>query len=163
MAALQGTGRSCHIVLDVTPPMKTPAHLQLSPEETGERITAHTCEVVLRIFDPPEDCGLWLPPFNAAELEKWWMEQERIPFYWNPSNELIEMERRVFGVEPEGVTFEPPGLFLYDGSEIWFHDMWKTLRATGNHYECVLCCDTDSYLQRPDGTRVYHKGSRLLG
>jgi len=146
--------------------MSQPELLLPPPEQTRARILGHVGEVVLRIFDPPEDYGFWLAPFSAAELEQWWMEQDRIPFHWDPNSEFAQITCRVFGVEPEKYEpFVPPGVFLFDGSKQWFRELWKEMKATGKHYQCVLCCDTDSYLQRPDGTRVFHRGSRypLIG
>ena len=28
----------------------------------------------------------------------------------------------------------------------------------GEHHGCLICCDRDSYLKRPDGSVLYHKG-----
>jgi len=147
--------------------MKPNVHFSLSREATRKRLKNHIGEIVLRVFDPPEDCGFWLTPFNLFELEQWWRAQTRIPFHWNPTEETITIEKMLGLILSEKVDddyrpFHVPGIFLYDGRKAWFRKMWDELRSAGCHYKCVLCCDTDSYLQRPDGSRILHKGSKLL-
>jgi hypothetical protein len=36
--------------------------------------------------------------------------------------------------------------------------LWERKWAAETHYACNLCCDGDSYLKRPDGAVLHHRG-----
>jgi len=139
--------------------------LTLSPEETRARISDHLREVVLLDSDPSGEYGFWLTPFDSVSIEHWWRNKVTFNFVWNPDGGLDRMYRDIFGVEPEKhLPFDIPGTFLDDetsGTTIWLADIWEELRATKQNYKAVFCCDHDAYLERPDGTHIFHKGSRF--
>lgn len=121
-----------------------------------ERIAAHKGEIVLRVTEDYE-YQFWLTPFtSAADLEAWWVSQEYVDCFrggawdeiWEAMGEELLPER----------AFKAPGEFL---EEQWSKDddLWGELDARKKHYRAFICCDSDSYLQRPDGNRVYHRGS----
>lgn len=126
-----------------------------------QALDAHQGEIVLRICGYSEDFQFWLTPFSAGELEEWWQEQEL--FDSDPCEDYPEIAR-IFGVEEEPPPHREqpvPGVFLDaeypEGTEIW-----DELALFGRHYRCVICCECDSYLQRPDKSKVYHRGSNRL-
>lgn len=105
-----------------------------------EKLSAHQGAVVLKGF---EDSDFWLVPFDANELEAWWTSQETFGLLIDqpqPPNKL-----------------HPPGRILAAKTGDDF-DLWNEMQRSRRFYYCELCCDYDSFLQRPDGTRLYHKG-----
>jgi len=110
--------------------------------------------VVLRDLNS-EYAGFWLVPMSGPELEVWWSTQET--FDSNPDGALDELYR-VFGeTPPPHSKIVLPGELLIAETQDE-HGLWSRLWHDGEHYRCLICCDHDSYLKRPDGSVLYHKG-----
>jgi hypothetical protein len=124
-----------------------------------ERIAAHEGEIVLRLTEDFR-YQFWLTPFaSAAELEAWWVSQGS----FNPKpTKVSALLYEVFSETPPPPEpyrdSDVPGEFL---DEQWSRDddLRGELDALKKHYRAFICCDSDSYLQRPDGSRIYHRGS----
>ena len=119
-----------------------------------ETIATHDGEVVLRLGEQTDQ--FWLVPFSASQLEEWWRAQESFDF--DPDG-IHDMLCRQFGEPPRSLprTREFPGRFI-DAEYPEGGELWKEMADSKKHYICELCCDGDSYLKRPDGTRIYHRG-----
>ena len=99
-----------------------------------------------------EDFGnhewLWFPGIPPAELEAWWSALENVETFWH-----------------EGTRAAWPGEFVsaHDDSEL--SQLWETLWNNGTH--CVHIglnqqfdlAEPDTYLRRPDGNILLHKGA----
>jgi hypothetical protein len=129
--------------------------MMLIPVSTLQQaLSAHVGEIVLReTLD--YDWQFWLAPFSATELERWWISQTS--FMFNPEGIWDEVYRMFDEVPPPHRSFDIPGTFI-DADYPDGTDLWSELSASKKHYRCEICCDSDSYLQRPDGTKLYHRG-----
>lgn len=125
-----------------------------------EKIGSFQGTVVLWEYDHGASCSFWLVPMTGSELEKWWAEQET--FNDNPpeSVEHLKLLAEIFE-EPyqprETWTFEWPGE-LIPAEDEKDRALWLALLNTKKHYFCHFYSDEDSYLTRPDGNRLFHKG-----
>lgn len=122
-------------------------------------IDVHHGEVVLRNVDCGRELDFWFVPFSAAELENWWISQPT--FFSNPEGEL-DLLYKMFGeIPPPRSEIKIPGIFLTaKNAEEW--NLWSELLNSSLHYTCELCCDSDSYLKKPDGSLLYHAGFKDL-
>jgi hypothetical protein len=120
-------------------------------------IETHSGEIVLRYVDSGRECQFWFFPGDAAALEEWWKSQET--FNPIPTEDVIELYKAFGEAPPTGGRTEPiPGEFV-DADSPEKLDLWTSLSDRKTHYFCELCCDTDSYLRRPDDkTHIYHRG-----
>ena len=118
------------------------------------KLQAHKGEVVLRGTDDMQ-YQFWLAPFNALELEQWWKTQESFAF--NPGGWLDFLYQDSGRTPPPHRDFDVPGIFL-DAEYPEGTKVWDDLIDLKKNYFCVICCDADSYLQRPDGSLIYHVG-----
>lgn len=130
---------------------------RLSVSEIMKLVRGHPGTVVLLKCDPPEDFQFWFAPFSACDLEKWWLERDT--FNFNPDG-VWDSAYKVFGeTPPPHRSFDVPGLF--DLGDSWeLYRLWKRLRKLKRYYGGKICCDDDSYLERPDGNRLFHLGFR---
>jgi hypothetical protein len=126
-------------------------------ESLARMIATHPGEIVLRYVDSGRECQFWLFPGGADSLEEWWRSQES--FDSNPNGEFDELYRLLGKEPPPRRTLVLPGIFI-DADYPEGTDLWESMSQKRKHYFCELCCDTDSYLRRPDGTRIHHRGDR---
>ena len=132
----------------------TTRHVTLDVADTLKLVKEHPGTVVLLDCDPPEDFQFWFAPFSACELEKWWLERDTFDF--NP-NGVWDSVCKLFGVTPPPHrSFDVPGLFSYGDWELY--RLWKRLRKLKRYYGGKICCDSDSYLKRPNGECIFHLG-----
>ena len=125
------------------------------PTKLQETLSAHRGEIVLRDVDYGRAVQFWLVPFSPAQLEAWWREQET--FDSNPDGVLDEL-CRIFGeTPPPHSEIDFPGIFI-DAESEGDVDLWVEMAESKKYYQCDLCCDSDSYLTRPDGSRIHHRG-----
>lgn len=124
-------------------------------ENLRETLSAHRGEIVLRIVDSGRKEQFWLVPFSASQLEEWWRGQES--FDSNPDGVFDEFYQLFGETPPPHRQNEFPGIFI-DAEYPEGGDLWVTMADSKEHYLCELCCDSDSYLKRPDGTRIHHRG-----
>ena len=111
--------------------------------------------VVLRDVDYSRSCVFWLVPMPDAEMEGWWLSQET--FEDNPDGALDELYK-VFGeTPPPHSRIVLPGRMV-DAEAQEEVDLWCRMADDGKHYICNICCDSDSYLRRPGGEFLYHRG-----
>ena len=115
--------------------------------------------IVLRDLDYSRDSGFWLVPMTGKELETWWLSQET--FESNPEGSDVDMLYKWFlnKTPPPYSKIDIPGELLVAESEE-DNDLWVRMAANHNHYFCNICCNDDSYLKRPDGKILHHKGFR---
>lgn len=123
-----------------------------------EKVLGHAGVVVLFLDDESDYHQFWLVPMNAAELEKWWTDLDS--FDSNP-NGIKDDLYKVFGETPPPHKDPPviPGVFV-DAVSSDEDALWQSMFHDGQHYSCAMCCDSDSYLRRPDGSLIHHKGYR---
>ena len=132
-------------------------HRSLGVADTLRLIQKHHGTVVLLKCDPPEDGQFWFAPFSKEELESWWMKHESFDVY----NENTDMIYRIFGQTPPAHRkFDVPGLFVGFDNNWDLQRAWLRLRKRREFYTGKICCDFDSYLERPDGRRIFHPGFR---
>lgn len=118
-------------------------------------IERHQGQVILRNVDCGRELDFWFVPFSATELESWWLSQKT--FFANPNGDLDFLYEMFGEIPPPHSQIEIPGRFLTaKNSAQW--NLWRELARSTRHYVCELCCDTDSYLKRPDGVYLYHAG-----
>jgi hypothetical protein len=112
--------------------------------------------VVLRDVDYGRQQCFWLTPFTQEQLESWWQRQKR--FECNP-NGAYDLLYEVSGVKPPPHTdaLEFPGQMI-DATTHEAIRLWVDMSNADRYYVCNLCCETDSYLRRPDGIYIYHEG-----
>ena len=86
---------------------------------------------------------------TPGELEAWWRSQET--FDSNPDG-IWDPLFLAFGETPPPHRYrmDLPGQYLAAESDEEV-DLWMSMVCDGLHYLCGICCDTDSYLKRPDG------------
>jgi hypothetical protein len=82
--------------------------------------------------------GYWQPAMTPEEFEQWWLNLENVNRYFISYNEL-------------------PGkvIIVSNKSE---RDELMELAEKGGMYIACLILNKNSYLSRPDNTRLYHKG-----
>jgi DNA ligase D-like protein (predicted 3'-phosphoesterase) len=80
----------------------------------------------------------WFPQMSASKVEFWWQTQERI----NDSTIWTDLPGEVIGDE--------------------YQELWGKLKRSGRYYNAHMHTDEDSFLQRPDGKAIIHKGRRML-
>ena len=119
-----------------------------------QRLESHPGTVVLRDIDFSRACQFWLTPFTSKELELWWTNQET---FWRSSEDLDEVFRIFDEVPPPSRKYGIPGVFLDAETEEEIA-LWVEMSESKTFYSCTICCDGDSVLQRPDRTRIVHKG-----
>ena len=54
----------------------------------------------------------------------------------------------------------PGQLIDAEADGLW--QLFAQMARAAEHYECVFCCDHDSFLRRPDGTYLFHKGCEAI-
>lgn len=128
-------------------------------EKLVRTIETHSGEIVLRDVDSGRECQFWFFPGDADSLEEWWISQES--FDSNPDGVLDELYMAFENVPPPHRTLPVPGT-LIDADSPESLKLWISMSDTKKHYFCELCCNTDSYLRRPDRTRIHHRGDRSL-
>jgi hypothetical protein len=81
---------------------------------------------------------LWIPYMTAAELEDWWRELPSVnPYFFDPS-----------GLPGQMCVVHTPEQ----------HAQFDTLRESNHHYTGHIHQDDDSFLARPDKSRIFHQG-----
>ena len=77
----------------------------------------------------------WFPKMNQDELEIWWETLETVdPYFMSP---------------------EPlPGDVIFAENM----DYWHALEEAKRHFTGHIHCDDDSWLKKPTGEYIYHKG-----
>ncbi|MFY8217044.1 MAG: hypothetical protein ACOVMP_10650 [Chthoniobacterales bacterium] len=117
----------------------------------------HSGTVVYLDAPNHEDHGFWLTGMTPAELEAWWLSQKS--FAWP----LTPMDIVLTKIFAEGMPHlsapvfrgPAPGVFIWvSGPLLW---NFYSLSSDPGRYHGHLCCDSDSYLRRPDGTYVGHR------
>jgi len=130
----------------------------LNVAEIQKEIASHEGTLVLRICDPPENGIFWFSPFSENELIVWWQSQQS--FMFNPEGCWDPLYKFFNEPPPPHRDFDVPGLFVctdHDHDEdVW--QLWKKMFSTHKHATCELCCNSDSYLQLPDGRKFFHAG-----
>ncbi|MFM8364337.1 MAG: hypothetical protein ACKOAS_04225 [Verrucomicrobiota bacterium] len=120
-----------------------------------QSIEAHQGQVVLQNVDCGRVLKFWFVPFSEAELENWWISQPT--FCSNPEGELDSLYKMFGEIPPPRSQIEIPGIFLTaKNAQEW--NLWRELLQSSRYYSCELCCDTDSFLKKPDGSFLYHSG-----
>ncbi len=122
------------------------------------RVQAHKNGlVILRDGDHGAFVSFWLVEMNGRDLESWWRSIESFSSFSGSPVELLFCEIFQEPVPPIRKGPVIPGHMLTAGNEeevrFWM-DLWDTHR----YYSCVLCCDSDSHLEAPEGRRIYHRG-----
>lgn len=131
----------------------------MEPAPLRQQLQAHQGTIILRDIDCGQQVQFWLVTFTPAELEKWWTSQTT--FDPDPDGEFDTVYAMFGETAPlHGDRVIPPGKFLSVVTEDDL-DLWVEMSETNEFYFCVICCDSDSFLKRPDGTRILHKGSIL--
>jgi len=123
----------------------------------SRQLEAHYGEVVLRDIDHGYASQFWLFPMSATQLEDWWRSKDT--FDSNPDGVLDAMYEAFGETPPPHSSLTLPGTFL-DADSSESVDLWVAMADSHKHYSCLLCCDSDSYHRRPDGTYIFHRGYR---
>ena len=111
--------------------------------------------VVLCDNEADADQYFWLVPMTGWELEAWWETQQN--FEQDPNGDVRRLYQVLGEIPPEEHKLGFPGEFL-PAEEFDELKLWDDLAEDGCHYRCQLCCNTDSYLKRPDGGLIRHAG-----
>lgn len=123
--------------------------------DTYEAVISYRSGIVVLRDLNSEDSGFWLVPMSGVGLEAWWSSQAT--FEDNPDGVLDDLCRAFGEVPPPHSRIVLPGELLIAETRDEY-DLWSRLWDDGEHYRCLICCDRDSYLKRPDGSVLYHKG-----
>lgn len=106
-----------------------------------------------------EHAKFWLTPFSAEALESWWLAVET--FESPEQYELTKTMAEALKEEPPppktALPPQIPGHFLSPETDPEWELWWK-MEDSHDFYFAHFCCDSDSFLRRPDGTRLYHPG-----
>jgi hypothetical protein len=121
----------------------------------SRQLEAHCGEVVLRDIDHGYASQFWLVAMSATQLEDWWRSQDT--FDSNPDGVKDPLYEAFGETPPPHSTLIHPGTFL-DADSSDAVDLWVAMADSHKHYSCVLCCDSDSHLRRPDGSYIFHRG-----
>ena len=132
---------------------------QNEAESIAAEIRSHPGLVVLRGFDDCTPEEFWLLDMTGPEFERWWAEQEEFWYAVTPES------AKLFGLEASCVRpamnltgrFLPSQLDRESDDEL-LPSLWCYFREIKRCHFCHLCCDLDSFLDAPDGRRIYHKG-----
>lgn len=133
------------------PPAASRQKKKMKPATCPPELQTHSGEVVLCEIDQGYKCQFWLVPLSAGELEDWWLSQDT--FEDNPDGLWDALHEEFGEPPPPHSTHEIPGTFLDADA-----DLWMQMEESGKHYYCMICCDSHTYLRRPDGSRIYHRG-----
>jgi hypothetical protein len=135
----------------------TTRHQKLTVSDTLKLVRQFPGTVVLLSVELPEKFGFWFAPFSGQDLENWWRERDSFDF--NPSGAKDAIAKFFGKTPPPHREFDVPGMFSYEGT--WqLGRLWSRLRKLRRYYRGKICCDIDSYLERPDGSRLFHLGFR---
>ena len=81
---------------------------------------------------------IWQPEMTIDEFEKWWQSLETVyPYFFNPAH----LPGKMYFVTTEDQV-----------------EQYDQLMDEGVHYSGHIHMDTDSYITRPDGTSIHHRG-----
>jgi acetoin utilization deacetylase AcuC-like enzyme len=131
---------------------------EILEEKRHRFFVQHHSGTIVRLDAPDgEGHGFWLTGMTPAELESWWLSQKSFAWPLTPMDIILT---ETFG---EGMPDLSAPVFRgpVSGEFIWASGplLWKFYReASGSDwYRGHICCDSDSYLKRPDGTYVGHR------
>ena len=125
-----------------------------------EKLKEHHGTTVLREWDHGSSSDFWLVPMTGSQLEEWWSAQQTFDDNPPSKNEMLDVLAKVFN-EPRPKeriwTFKWPGRRLMAKTNP-ARQLWMNLYESKKYYSCHVCCDEESYLETPEGHRLYHKG-----
>lgn len=121
-------------------------------------LTHHSATMVLLSDPGSESDGIWATGMTPEELEVWWLSQ---PSFAKPITPMDFFLHERFDFEVPDLTnpvfYGPvPGKIVYAEGAL-LRKFWREKATQWNEigwYAGHLCCDSDSFLQRPDGSYV---------
>lgn len=95
---------------------------------------------------------IWFPPFPIEELESRWVSMPSVEFAVKEflGGDWYEMAHSNYRLIKIG---------KWKQHQFLSHEQYLLFRLIRpDRYSGHICCDNDSYIRKPDGTRLYHAG-----